>query len=93
MYIDFVSYKNLYFVENQWILVDLAKNEEIYGVATQGKVGGNGVGQWVTSYSISYKTNIDENFRNIENESGATVVSFNFSKTLLTIYEKLKIKS
>ena len=51
---------------------------QILGVATQGRGNGEAYpnnGQWVSQYTVSYKTDENASFQYVVDESGSRVVS------------------
>jgi len=62
---------------NEWIQVDYLNPVQILGVATQGRGDGGkwpGHDQWVSQYTVSYKTDENASFQFVVDDSGATVV-------------------
>ena len=63
---------------NEWIQVDYLDQVEITGVATQGRGDGEvwqGYSQFVSQYTVSYKSDENGAFQFVTDENGATIVS------------------
>lgn len=50
----------------------MKQDQILYGVATE--TGSYSYGRWVTSYTVSYKTDMDQSFLDIKDESGAILI-------------------